>query len=191
MRTQYLLPCSCGEKVAVETSQAGDRARCRCGAELDVPSMRGLRELETATPEEPSTPSRAESEWGLRQGLILTGVLLIVFSLPPAGFLYSVLPERPVFDMRANIEANQQNIDEMNVVETWMVWREDMLGRGLRQYPNAVVEAYEARRGAILPWIFLSLGVAALGLIVAVAGAFVKPPATISHKPEAPARENR
>jgi hypothetical protein len=153
--------------------------------------MRGLRELEIAPPEESSEPRPAESAWGLRQGLMLVGALLIAFSLLPAGFLYSILPEKPVFDLRANIEANEQNIDDMSLVETWMVWREDMLGRGLRKYPNAAVEAYEVHRAAVLPWIFLALAIAALGLILAVAGAFAKPPAAIPLKPEARARENR
>jgi hypothetical protein len=46
----YLLPCDCGHKTAVSSVQAGETVRCVCGAALVVPSMRGLRALETAEP---------------------------------------------------------------------------------------------------------------------------------------------
>jgi hypothetical protein len=43
----YLLPCSCGEKLRVRTRQAGEEVVCQCGAVVRVPTMRGLKQLET------------------------------------------------------------------------------------------------------------------------------------------------
>ena len=52
MSEQFLLPCSCGQKVRVGNAQAGAGVRCVCGKSLTVPTLRGLRELESAPPDE-------------------------------------------------------------------------------------------------------------------------------------------
>jgi len=52
MKIEYLLPCSCGEKLVVDRSQAGLSKRCTCGRDVTVPTLRGLEQLERAAPAE-------------------------------------------------------------------------------------------------------------------------------------------
>ena len=170
MRTKYLLPCSCGEKIAVDASQAGEQVRCVCGANLDVPSLRGLRQLETAEAAEPLPARSQPNAWGLRQGLRLAGTLLMVAGLLPALLLYTQIPEEPVFDQQLNLELNLRRIDEMTVDQTWMVWKQDVLGPGLMEYPMQAREAYLAQRSFLLRWITFSLSIAAIGIVLAIAG---------------------
>ncbi len=42
---KYLLPCSCGKTVPVETSQAGGEVRCDCGQVLKIPSLSNIKKL--------------------------------------------------------------------------------------------------------------------------------------------------
>ncbi len=177
MPTQYLLPCpSCGEKVPVETSQAGERVRCACGAELDVPSMRGLRQLEVAAePNSATSRPSAERNWGPRQGLILAGSLILLFGLLPAGWLYWQLPDPYQLDRSSVIEFNEQEIDNMTIDQTWMVWKQGIEGAGLVEYPSATKEAHETRRAELRNWIVFSLSIAALGLVLLVTGLLWQP----------------
>src|SRR5678815_2344165 len=46
LMSHYLLPCACGQQISVSAAQAGESLRCSCGAMVEVPTMRGLRELE-------------------------------------------------------------------------------------------------------------------------------------------------
>jgi hypothetical protein len=47
---RYLLPCVCSARIAVSAGQAGDRIRCpACGAEQPVPRLGELARLEQAT----------------------------------------------------------------------------------------------------------------------------------------------
>jgi hypothetical protein len=50
MMADYLLPCTCGRKAPVSTRHAGQTVRCQCGNELEVPTHRGLADLERAEP---------------------------------------------------------------------------------------------------------------------------------------------
>ena len=46
MASQYLLPCDCGARVVVETTQAGEQVSCECGALLEIPAFTRLSQLE-------------------------------------------------------------------------------------------------------------------------------------------------
>ncbi len=78
---KYLLPCSCGRKLRIHTSQAGERIPCGCGADLEVPTMReiALLEQDRSEPVAPPPPRR----WGIRQRLLLAGAALVLMG----GFL--------------------------------------------------------------------------------------------------------
>ena len=43
--SSYLLPCSCGKSIPIDTSQAGQEVRCSCGQSQEVPTLRGIRQL--------------------------------------------------------------------------------------------------------------------------------------------------
>jgi hypothetical protein len=87
MSAQYLLPCSCGQKVRVEPAQAGGQVACACGASLHVPTLRGLRQLEVAPPDK--STRNAGRQWGpVRGAMFSIGLLVTVISLLVLGYTY-------------------------------------------------------------------------------------------------------
>ena len=59
MSKQYLLPCSCGNQIVVEPTQAGETLSCSCGQQLVAPTLRQMRTLAPAQPTSAQRPSRA------------------------------------------------------------------------------------------------------------------------------------
>jgi hypothetical protein len=88
--TEYLLPCSCGQKLAVSARQAGESVRCSCGATLEVPTLRGLDTLERAAA--PAAPGRT---WGDRQRAVFLLVVAALAAASIAGYLALILPADP------------------------------------------------------------------------------------------------
>ncbi|MGI8982512.1 MAG: hypothetical protein ACR2FY_25040 [Pirellulaceae bacterium] len=78
MKAEYLLPCSCGNKVPVDAGQAGAKVTCSCGQQLTVPTFRALRDLERVTP----TIAVAESsQWSTTRGILFSvGTLVSVMA---------------------------------------------------------------------------------------------------------------
>jgi hypothetical protein len=87
----YLLPCSCGRAVPVSVSMAGESVRCECGTELEVPTLRGLRQL---TPEPASAGRRARS-WNDRQRVTFVFVVAGLAAAALAGYQAYSLPALP------------------------------------------------------------------------------------------------
>src|SRR4051812_15575201 len=83
MSQQFLLPCSCGQKVRVANAQAGGQVGCVCGKSLNVPTLRGIRQLEPAPVE---AQGKAAPTWSrvhgalFACGLLLAGVGLFLVS---------------------------------------------------------------------------------------------------------------
>jgi hypothetical protein len=48
----YLVTCNCGEQLRVRLSQAGEQLTCKCGANVSVPTIRGLKQLPVVADEE-------------------------------------------------------------------------------------------------------------------------------------------
>jgi hypothetical protein len=93
----YLLPCkACGTELAVSTGQAGQTLHCRCGATIDVPSIRELRNLPAAEREVASGPT-----WGSRQGLLFVGGAIAGVALIGIAVLWLMRPA--LVDIRAEI----------------------------------------------------------------------------------------
>jgi hypothetical protein len=86
MSAQYLLSCSCGEKLRVVAAQAGEQIVCHCGKTVSVPTLRELRKLEPAPPE-PGT-QRTAAGWNAWNGLIFSGGALLCLAAV-AGMLYT------------------------------------------------------------------------------------------------------
>jgi hypothetical protein len=90
--TRYLLPCRCGEKTAIETSQAGQQVRCRCGAALEVPTLRKIMAME---PLEPGPGAATATAWGTRERVALLGVTGLVLALALVVVLMFQRPTMP------------------------------------------------------------------------------------------------
>lgn len=71
MKTVYLIPCNCGQKVSVDASQAGARVACACGQQLVVPTFRGLKQLESVVVADAVT-DRKKTGWNPVVGVIFS-----------------------------------------------------------------------------------------------------------------------
>lgn len=91
----YLLPCTCGQKTAVSTAQAGQTIRCACGADVHVPTMRELRALEQADKVTGSRPKTGVRRWEDRHRAAYLLVVGSLVCLGLAGYLWGTLPPRP------------------------------------------------------------------------------------------------
>jgi hypothetical protein len=87
----YLVPCTCGKTVRVRARQAGEQVTCACGAAVNVPTIRGLKQLQTVV-DETEKPTQQRSSWqgplfsfGLIAIFIGTLILLFAWLFPPAG----------------------------------------------------------------------------------------------------------
>jgi hypothetical protein len=74
MSQQFLLPCSCGQKVRVGNAQAGGQVICACGKNVPVPTLRGLRQLEPAPAE---VIGKTALHWSPLHGAAFAGALLL------------------------------------------------------------------------------------------------------------------
>ena len=119
MATTYLLPCTCGKPVRVVPRQAGDRVRCECGAEVEVPPLSKMRQLEEADPE---TAARAFS-WGFREGVVTACLLICVAFASFGGLVWSQEPPPPrPFSAEAWGAQAEKDIEGLTPLGIWRVW---------------------------------------------------------------------
>ncbi len=111
MKTQYWLPCACGQKLAVETTQAGQRVRCACGADVVVPPLREILELEPAVDAPGARPRRPQGAWGRRQTRLLIGAAIVIASLGGWGFLRLAQPRVAA-------------VDTLSPIQVWTMWQD-------------------------------------------------------------------
>lgn len=123
---KYLLPCDqCGTEHEVDPSQAGENLQCQCGRTLEVPSLRGLRELRPVTVQ-PAKPAASRTSRELPPRLILVGgMLLMAIGLIVAaygGLIRSQIriPEPPPIE---DIQADA-TIDGLSPADTHRLWTE-------------------------------------------------------------------
>ncbi|HEV7222665.1 MAG TPA: hypothetical protein VGN42_08190 [Pirellulales bacterium] len=175
MTTHYLLPCTCGKKNEVDSGQAGLNIRCSCGAELAVPTMRGLDQLERA--ESPTSGRRQvappQSTWGARQALIFLGLVVLLGAALPAGLAWYSYPQPP--RLRDDFEKlNRADIDPMTLMQAWDLWTH------LRQDFSEETEIPEMHMYRILAkaarerLIFIGV-VGGIGLLLVIAGLLIRP----------------
>jgi hypothetical protein len=160
----YLLPCpACSTKLSVVAGQAGQLVRCACGADVEVPTIRGMRELEQVS-DEPTTSSR----WTTRHSVAFFG--LLIFAGAFAFSLYLHL-RAPVFDP----STYESEVRAASPEQSWEHWMAN-----LRYGPRMRVRQAEhdaiARRAVkdqyVERWEWVGYGAAALGLVIALAGWF-------------------
>ncbi len=122
--SQYLLPCECGQKLAVSTTQAGERLHCTCGRQLEVPTLRGLQALERRD----DTAAKPElASWGWRQGLAFLGAAIFVL----ASLALVVLQiTKPPSREQAFMDARPETIDfnALSPAGAWFLWRRVQIG---------------------------------------------------------------
>lgn len=164
---KYLLPCHrCGEKVTVDVSQAGRQLVCRCGATLEVPSLRAIRSLETAAETAGQVPKRS---WNPTRGVVFAlGLVIALVGLAAAavtGFnwLNAKIPPPPTVDY----QGLSAEVDALVPVAAWDAWL-DLRDNGLGAYvPPAkfMVELSLQRMWRVIVGGFVVL---AVGLVMVV-----------------------
>lgn len=174
-RTAYLLPCTCGEKLVVDKSQAGLTIRCHCGKEVHIPTLRGFAELEQT-----SVNQRPAREWSARQGVLFIGIAITVLGLLAAGWFALGRPRYPykvenellaaagsTDDMQdANVEAlrrwwNSAQMGVANDTSPYAAWHQDMLA-----IYNDAAQTFRAR-------MTFAASVTAIGFVILCAGYFM------------------
>ena len=95
MSQKYLLPCSCGQDVPVETSQAGGNLLCRCGLSVQVPTLLKIKKLPLAgeTPDQSSAAVDAPpvSPTGTRSNRSMFWIGLVLTVVAGLYCVYAVL----------------------------------------------------------------------------------------------------
>jgi hypothetical protein len=128
---QYFLPCECGQKTAVATSQAGETIVCACGRSLVVPKLRGLLQLEPYVPE--ATKPRGASWSPLQGSLFVAGTVLLIVSALSLAFTSMqrryLVTERPESDP-AWLEEQLATVDTHSPVENLEIWQHEILEHG-------------------------------------------------------------
>jgi hypothetical protein len=172
--TKYVLQCpACRKKHYVQSSQAGTSLACKCGRSVNVPSMRGLRDLPVAA-DQPAAPRDSQGGWGPRQAaafaLLLAGVLAVGF----AGYLFATKPENPT-RLADRINATEQaRLDElarnMTPEQTFGTWN-DLKSKGIAvdaPLPAELVRVREQHR-AFRFRLTLALAVGGASLLLSAA----------------------
>lgn len=174
---QYLLPCgACGRKHAVEPRQAGQKIACDCGTALEVPSLRGLRELERT---EPAKVHRAGRTWTPARGVaFVVGILVALAGALVAGYALMVWTTLDTSEPPPeNLTAEYAAIDGRTPEQTLTLWQNEIVGRGIGDYrvprhvmARAVVQAYG--------WIaIVGIGLSVLGAVAITSSILSRRPA--------------
>jgi hypothetical protein len=131
---KYRLPCErCGEKLLIDISQAGRQLVCRCGATLEIPSLRAIRTLEAAS-DAPDKPPR--TSWNRSRGIVFAGGLVIavlgLLTAASAGTSWYTA-KAPPLPSPQDIETSLADVDELNAPQAWDMWK-DLREQGLGPY---------------------------------------------------------
>lgn len=118
---RYLLTCSCGQATPVGPAQAGGTLQCSCGQTLNIPTLRGLRELPLA--DEANT---ATSDWSdLRGALFVGGVLIVLLGASLGGYFTYAASKIDTVDESTKLEARSiAAIDKLGVDEIYSIWKD-------------------------------------------------------------------
>jgi hypothetical protein len=150
MTTEYLLPCVCGRKLRVNTTQAGETVQCMCGTRLTVSNLRELSNLELAPSKTTGRKSR-KRPWTKRQGWILLGAILAAAAIALLGFLDLTRPRLA-------------DLESLSLFQVWAIWQDLRRGPDRNFSPDELrfLESLGIRRF----WKTALTGTAAAGIIL-------------------------
>jgi hypothetical protein len=156
---KYLLPCSCGEKIAIESSQAGQAIRCSCGKTLEAPTMQGIRRLEQSA-DIVDESAVSSSIGGVTVGIALLGLIILSVGGGIAGWNYT---RRPVMI----------DVDYMSPWDTWLMWQSLREGVRMQEYSDSPYLQAKKEHTQYMTVGFVIIGVGIVTLVGALAIALV------------------
>jgi hypothetical protein len=104
--------------VPVDVGQAGGRVACSCGAQLDVPTLRQLRQL----PQEKTEETGSRASWGTRQGWIATTLIIAAALLAWAAWSRWTQPRQPKFVAEEYLASVDENLKKWSPEDGWNLW---------------------------------------------------------------------
>jgi hypothetical protein len=175
---QYLLPCSCGQKVRVDAAQAGGRATCACGQTLNVPTLRGLKALETAPADNVARQRAAGRQWSpLQGGLFSMGLVVFVVALGVVGLgfwnYFHAIEHTRDWTPEISTEAARQ-VDDLSLTDALDQFYE-MRDTGLGQPgtpPWVLWKEFVAQQQTVM---IAAGAAAAIGLLAVISSLFMRP----------------
>ncbi len=173
--TQYLLPCRCGRKIPIETTQAGQPVRCQCGLTQEVPTLRKIVALDRLGPAL-GAASQAKS-WGTRQRVTLLGATILVVAL---GLMVVLVIQHPTMP-------SYPDPQQLSPLESLKFWEQMLYGPDISWLPP--IQLYQAKRAAWWRWFDLDVVLALAGLITMAASLAV--PQARSNRHAAEKRKRR
>lgn len=169
----YRLTCPCGVSHSVSTSQAGQEFHCTCGNTLQVPTLRGLKELPQIDPVASEGPRRKDVDQARRPSILLGTLFVIIVLAVPTAIFFGY--QRMKLDTSLTQEADQQQAFEqldaagpLQLSEAWDSYSTIPLG------PPAKPPFYYVQRHArTLEWRMAIAGTIALLAAIAAASVLV------------------
>jgi hypothetical protein len=168
-------PCSCGQKVRIASSQAGEQIACACGKTLSVPTLRAMKEL---APAPPIVADKQALTWSRLHGasfaaglaLATIGVALIALFF----WRYVQIQAGGLSTDRSNdiVQWESSTIDKMTAVQMLDAWSE-LVEQGLGEKQTPIWVAAKEQLQAYRYWI--AVGACSLigGIGLSVATLFV------------------
>ena len=144
----------------VTTSQAGQTVPCSCGVQLEVPTLRGLRQLPAGEAPFDSPSSR----WENRQRAIFTLVLISLAALALGSYLWMRLPAPAVIYSAEQIKAA---FAAGRADEIYDVYEDLRRGINHRRFDPS-----EDRRSVMHMAMLISLAIGTASMIAALYAAF-------------------
>jgi hypothetical protein len=172
---KYLLPCSqCDRQHEVDPTQAGEKIQCGCGQELEIPSLRGLRDL-TPVPAALASRGTARPTNDLPRRLTLVvGMLLIAGGLVAGAYGGLVLTQIRVPDRAATVDPTADAaIDELDPADAFRMWT-NFRDEGLGPYHVPYRFMAQSAKGYFTRWLLGGLIAVGLGGLLS-AGAMLAP----------------
>ena len=175
MPDQFLLPCSCGNSIPIETTQAGQTIECpACQLQLEVPSYSQIKKLplEESATEGKRKSQPGEKNWGYGQGVLFaTGLAILVIAGILAGvffYLYSgTNVDSPI--VQEEMKAKFGNfVDSMPPAERFTFWEENQKKNPPTEWkpPDHLFTQAFSKSFFTLAIVFSILSVVGLGCVI-------------------------
>ena len=161
----YLLPCNCGKDIPIEVGQAGGKVVCACGAQHDVPTLRKLRHLPSATQGGAPTARRA---WNARKGVVTAGLIVAAVFTAITFWVRLAEPKIAQFEATNYLESVEQRLETPATAwQWWNSYYHPLAERGfpLFQPTNAPLIQHEIAKRRFLQGVLMTCA----GICAAVA----------------------